>query len=146
MKVSTKGRYGLRVMMELAGHYGRGPMPVEAIARNQAISGKYIHVLVMRLRAAGLVRSVRGPGGGYELAKEPSSITALDVVSALEGKIVPVECAANASSCPRGGGCAVRDVWSNVASAVDGVLSRLTLEDLWLRQKSMTEESLTYCI
>ena len=145
MKVSTKGRYGLRVMMELAGHYGRGPMPAEAIAKNQAISSKYIHVLVMRLRTAGLIRSVRGPGGGYELAKEPSSITALDVVSALEGAIVPVECAKNPSSCPRGDCCAVREVWSEMASAVDGVLSRLTLEELWLRQQSMSETP-TYSI
>ena len=146
MRMSTKGRYGLRVMMELAGNYGRGPMPVGTIARNQAISGKYIHLLVMGLRLAGLVRTVRGPSGGYELAKPPSSITALDVVSALEGRSAPVECVADASSCPRAGRCAARDVWCDVASAVDGVLSGLTLERLSARQRAKADEPTSYCI
>lgn len=146
MKMSTKGRYGIRVMMELAGHYGLGPTSVAAIARSQGISGKYIHLLVMGLRSAGLVRTVRGPGGGYELAKAPSSITALDVVSALEGRSVPVECVADASSCPRAGRCAARDVWCEVASAVDGVLSGLTLEQLAARQRAKVEEPVSYCI
>ena len=146
MKVSAKGRYGLRVMMELAGHYGQGPMPVDAIAKNQDISGKYIHVLVMGLRSAGLVRAVRGPSGGYELTKTPSSITALDVVSALEGRSTPAECVADASSCPRAGACAARDVWCDVASAVDGVLSGLTLQQLVARQHAKAEESPSYCI
>lgn len=146
MRISTKGRYGLRVMMELADHYGRGPMPVDAIAGNQDISGKYIHILVMGLRSAGLVRTVRGPNGGYELTKAPGSITALDVVSALEGKSIPVECVADATSCPRAGRCAARDVWCVVASAVEGVLSGLTLEQLAARQRAKTDESLSYCI
>jgi len=146
MKMSTKGRYGLRVMMELASHFGRGPMPVDAIARNQDISGKYIHQLVMGLRSAGLVRAVRGPCGGYELAKNPSSITALDVISALEGRSTPVECVADASACPRAGRCAARDVWCDVASAVDGVLSGLTLAQLSTRQHAKTDEPPSYCI
>lgn len=146
MKMSTKGRYGLRVMMELAGHYGRGPMPTDAIARNQGISGKYIHLLVMGLRSAGLVRTVRGPSGGYELSKAPASITALDVVSALEGRSAPVECVADATSCTRAGRCAARDVWCDVASAVDGVLSALTLEQLAARQRAKAAEPLVYSI
>jgi len=146
MKMSTKGRYGLRVMMELAGHYGRGPMPVDAIARKQDISGKYIHILVMGLRSAGLVRTVRGPSGGYELTKAPAAITALDVVSALEGRSAPVECVADTASCPRAGRCAARDVWCDVASAVDGVLSGLTLEQLSARQHAKAEELPSYCI
>jgi Rrf2 family protein len=89
MKVSTRGRYGLRVMIELAAQYGNGPVLVDGIAKNQEISGKYIHVIVSGLRSAGLVRSVRGPNGGYELTRSPSRITALDVISALEGKSAP---------------------------------------------------------
>jgi Rrf2 family transcriptional regulator, cysteine metabolism repressor len=146
MKMSTKGRYGMRVMMELADHYGRGPMAVEAIARNQGISGKYIHVLVTGLRTAGLVRSVRGPNGGYELAKEPSSVTALDVVSALEGSSAPVECVEDAIFCPRSGQCATRDIWCDVAAAVDRVLSGITLGQLLARQLAKQEEPLNYCI
>jgi len=146
MNITTKGRYGLRVMMELAGHYGRGPKPVDIIARNQDISGKYIHLIVMKLRSAGLVRSVRGPSGGYELTKTPAAITALDVVLALEGKITPVACVADIGSCSRAGRCAARDVWCDVASAVDGVLSELTLEQLAVRQRAKDEEPPSYCI
>jgi Rrf2 family cysteine metabolism transcriptional repressor len=144
--MSTKGRYGLRVMMELAGNFGNGPMLVDVIAKNQGISSKYIHLLATSLRSAGLVRTVRGPSGGYELAKNPSSITALDVVSVLEGRSAPVECVVDASSCQRADHCAARDVWCDVASAVDGVLSGLTLAELSARQRSKQEETLSYCI
>lgn len=134
MRMSTKGRYGLRVMVELAGHYGRGPLAVDTIAGSQEISGKYIHVLVTNLRSAGLVRTVRGPSGGYELTKSPSSITALEVVSALEGASSPVECVSSAAHCQRAEICAARDVWCDVAAAIDRVLSDLTLEQLLERQ------------
>lgn len=133
-------------MMELSRHYGHGPVAVDVIARNQEISGKYIHVIATGLRAAGLVRAIRGPNGGYELTREPSAITALDVVSALEGKSAPVDCVADATSCPRSGQCAARDVWCEVASAVDGVLSGLTLEQLAARQRAKREEPATYYI
>lgn len=146
MKISTRGRYGLRVMMELAGHYGRGPMPVDTIAGNQDISGKYIHLLVTALRSAGLVRTVRGPGGGYELARPPAEITALDVVTVLEGRSAPVECTVNSASCPRSGWCAARDVWCDVAAAIEGVLSALTLEQLAVRQRARAREALDYFI
>ena len=134
--MSTRGRYGLRVMIELASHHGDGPMLVDVIAKNQGISGKYIHVLVGGLRAAGLVRSVRGPSGGYMLAKKPSAISALDVVAAMEGTSVPVHCVANAGSCSRSKRCVARDVWCEVASAVEGVLSGLTLDDLAARHRT----------
>lgn len=146
MKMSTKVRYGLRVMMELAMNYGRGPAPVDTIAKNQEISGKYIHVIMTGLRSAGLVRTIRGPGGGYELARDPSAITALEVVTALEGKITPVECTADAAYCSRSGGCAVRDVWCEVAGALDGVLSGLTLEQLAIRQREKQEGPSSYHI
>lgn len=146
MRMSTKGRYGLRVMMELASNYGHGPTLVKVIAKNQAISSKYIHLLVTNLRTAGLVRTVRGPSGGYELAKKPSSITALDVISALEGRSAPVECVVDASSCPRAQHCAARDVWCDVASAVDGVLAGITLAQLSSRQRAKQEAPTSYDI
>jgi Rrf2 family protein len=123
-------------MMELAAHYGRGPVPVETIARNQEISGKYIHTLALGLKSAGLVRAVRGPSGGYELARDPSTITALEAVSALEGQLAPVECVADSSVCPRAPRCAAHDLWRGVKSAVDGVLSGLTLEELAMEARS----------
>lgn len=146
MKISTKGRYGLRVMMELARHYGEGPVPVEEIAQNQQISGNYIHLLVKDLRSAGLVRTIRGPRGGYALTRGPSFITALDVVSALEGNLAPVDCVADQELCSRSAQCIAREVWCEVASAVDGVLSGLTLEQLSARQSAKREEQLTYVI
>lgn len=146
MKMSTKGRYGLRVMVELASRFGHGPVLVEDIAKTQEISGKYIHVLVAGLKSAGLVCAVRGPNGGYALTRSPATITARDVVSALEGQSAPVQCVADASYCPRAGRCATRDVWCEVAAAVDGVLSNLTLEQLAMRQRVKQEAPLTYHI
>ena len=119
---------------------------MSAIARDQGISAKYIHLLVMGLRSAGLVRGVRGPGGGYELGRDPASITALDVVTALEGRISPVECVADAAYCPRAGRCAARDVWADVASAINGVLSGVTIEELAARQRARAEPASGYCI
>ena len=136
MKMSTRGRYGLRVMMELAKSYGEGPVLVDEIARAQGISGKYLHVLMGGLRSSGLILAARGRSGGYALAKKPSAITLLDVVSAMEGRTAPVDCVADRKVCPRSRRCAARDVWCDVATAIDGVLSSLTLEQFAARQKA----------
>ena len=146
MKVSTKGRYGLRVMMELAGAYGRGPLLVGTIAERQAISGKYIHVLMGGLRSAGLVRAARGRNGGYALAKDPGEISALEVVTALEGRFAPAGCVGDASACARSGRCAARDLWCAVAGAIDGVLGGVTLAQLAARQRALRSEPASYCI
>jgi len=146
MQMSTKGRYGLRVMMELAARQGRGPVSAEVIAHNQALSSQYIHLLTNGLRTAGLIRAVRGPSGGYVLARDPSTITALEVITALEGDLAPTRCVEDSTVCERSGQCVAREVWSEVASAVHGVLSRITLADLAARQRTRTEESPDYCI
>lgn len=135
MKMSTRGRYGLRVMLELALRDGQGIVPVEDIAQAQGISGHYIHLLVPVLRRAGLVRTVRGPKGGCSLSRPPSAITLLEVVEAVEGRIAPVECVAEGTLCGESGGCAAREVWCEVASAIEGVLGGLTLEQMAARQK-----------
>jgi Rrf2 family cysteine metabolism transcriptional repressor len=134
MKVSTKGRYGLQIMMELALHHGAGPVLVSAIAQNQALPGKYIHVLVGGLKAAGLVRAVRGPNGGLELARDPSRITPLDVVTALEGRLV--EEAPEGASGETGESSVAREVWSQLALAMEASLARHTLAELAERQRS----------
>jgi Rrf2 family protein len=131
-------------MMELASGYGRGPMLAEAIAKNQAISGKYIHLLANGLRAAGLLRAIRGPSGGYELARAPSAITALEVIAALEGPNAPLECVEDASSCDRANACAARDLWCDVALAMDKVLSGITLEQLVAKQQAKLKKCVTY--
>ncbi len=139
MKMSTKGRYGLRVMVELAVQFGAGPVLVDEIAKRQGISAKYIRVLIAGLKTAGLLKAVRGPHGGYELTRAPAGITVLEVVTALEGSLAPVDCVADASHCNRAGCCATRDVWCDVAMAIERTLAGVTLEQLAMRQKAKVE-------
>ncbi|BDU78562.1 RrF2 family transcriptional regulator [Mesoterricola sediminis] len=136
MKVSTRGRYGLRIMMELALREGAGPVQVTAVARNQGLPAKYIHVLVGGLKAAGLVTAQRGPSGGLELAREASRITALDVVEALEGPVRPVDCDAGPEGCKRSDACVTREVWREMGEAMEAVLRRHTLADLAERMRA----------
>jgi Rrf2 family protein len=146
MKITTKGRYGLRLMLELALQEGQGPVPVELLERRQGISGKYIHQLMLALKNAGLVRTVRGPRGGYELAKPAGTVTAFDVVSILEGPPVPVECVSDPAACERAGTCVTRDLWREVAAAVEGVLQTATLAELARRARAQEPDSLTFFI
>lgn len=142
MRISTKGRYGLRVMTELASRFGNGPAMVDEIAQNQDISAKYIHVLMPGLISAGLARSARGRKGGYEIARDPASVTAWDVALALERDMEPVNCAADSSRCKRAPLCPERDVWGAVAAAVRDALRGFTLADL-ARMKREKESSLS---
>lgn len=126
-------------MIELAMEEGQGPILVDTIARRQAVSGKYIHVLVSALRKAGLVRATRGPNGGYELAKSAKDINVLEVVETLEGKESQVACLDGACACPRPTACAARDLWQEVVNAVDRVLSGCSLAELARRQRELDE-------
>jgi len=146
MRISTKGRYGLRIMLELALRHGQGPVLVELLERSQGISGKYIHQLMPGLRHAGLVRTVRGPHGGYELARSPEEITILEIVTVLEGPPVPVECVARPAACGRTGECVTHDLWCEVAAAIEGVLSQVTLAELCRRQRQRGQEPLSFSI
>ncbi len=146
MKITTRGRYGLRIMIELASRYGSGPVGVTTIAKNRGISGKYIHVLMAALRYAGLAKATRGPGGGYELSRPPSEITALEIISALEGPIAPVECLPDEGACSISADCAAREVWNAVASAIIKVLSGITLDGLADRERQAREVALEYHI
>ena len=142
MRMSTKGRYGLRLMVSLGAHYGKGPVSVDTVVAEQGISANYIHVLMGGLRTAGLVRSVRGPNGGYELARRPAEISAFDIVTVLEGDTMPVECVAEPSSCPRAATCPTREVWRQVSASMEGVLKGLTVETL-VRNQGRSPD---YCI
>lgn len=147
MKMSTKGRYGLRVMIDLAENYGRGPILVEAIAARQGVSAAYIHVLVGGLKAAGLLRGVRGRSGGYEIARPPSAVTALDVVEALEGKVSMVDCAGvDPSTCSRSGRCVTQELWADVGASMSSVLAARTLADLAERQAEVGATTTMYHI
>jgi len=139
LKLSTKARYGLRAMVELACREGEGPIQLREIARAQAVSPKYLEQLTIPLRNAGLVHSERGPNGGYWLAKPARQITALDVVSAAEGPVALLDCIGQAAACKRSPGCAARRLWTKVSAAVSDTLAEVTLADL--REDQMAAHS-----
>jgi Rrf2 family protein len=105
-----KGDYGLRAMIDLAAHYGKGPVPSAAIAARQHVPEHFLDQLLIALRRAGLLKSQRGPQGGHMLAKPPSQISMSDVIRALEGNTAPMECVPNPPVCQLSPGCAIRGV------------------------------------
>lgn len=123
MKISTKGRYGLTIMIELAKRFGEGPISLKTIAQTHDLSEHYLEQLISPLRNAGLVKSVRGAYGGYILAYEPANITSGDIISVLEGPISPVEGIEDEEP-------AKRELWIRIRDAVKEVLDSTTLEDL----------------
>lgn len=132
MKISTKGRYGLRILLDVATHSTQGkPRMIREIAESQEISEKYISRLVIALRKAGFVKSVRGAGGGYELALPPEKIRLLDVVEVMEGRIELVECREGGERiCPRRAFCPAHRLWQDMSRRVRDVLADYTLKDL----------------
>jgi Rrf2 family protein len=135
MKLSTKGRYGTRAMVDLAFHQDRGPVSLGDMSRRQGVSRRYLEHLVARLGATGLVRSTRGRGGGFVLARPASEISLADIIEALEGRISVVDCGADPSVCARSAVCAARDVWTDVSEIIMRHLSQISLEDLCQRQR-----------
>ncbi len=117
-------------MVVLAVHYGEGPLGVDRVSREEGISSNYIRVLLGGLKSTGLVKSVRGARGGYELARDPAEVTAFEVVSALEEEMLPVECVSRSGYCSRKEACATRGVWCEIAASVDEILKNTTLQDL----------------
>ena len=130
MKISTKGRYALRLMLDLALHSHGTAVPLRDVARRQEISDKYLGQIVTQLSRAGLVRSVRGAGGGYLLTREPDAYTVGEILRVLEGNLAPVSCADGANCCQRAGQCVTVEVWQEIQAAVAGVVDHRTLADL----------------
>ena len=143
MKISTKGRYTMRAMLDLAVHYGEGPILLKDIAERQQISAGYLEHLILRLKAAGLVGSTRGAGGGFTLVKIPSQIRLIDVIAVSEGSIAPAECVLSPETCSRSPSCIARDVWLELKNAMDRVLESMTLEDLVERQRGKEQPGVT---
>ena len=130
MRISTRGRYGLRAMLELARRFGEGPLLMSTIAQEQQLSRKHLHALLTALRSAGLVCSIRGPGGGFVLARSPVQIELSQVLRALEGPLSLVDCVADERTCNRTNHCVARGVWQKLSGAIEEVLDGVTLEDL----------------
>lgn len=134
MKISTRGRYGVRAMYDLATRYGEGPVPLKEIAERQGISEHYLEQLIAPLRKAGLVKSLRGVAGGYELGRAPDRITVGDVIRVLEGPIAPVDCVSEEESqsatCEHPDSCITRRIWAKVRDSISSVLDSISLADL----------------
>lgn len=140
MRISTRGRYGIRALLDLAMRWGQGPVQLKDIAQNQEVSLQYLEHLVRPLIAAGLVRSMRGAHGGVWLAKPPEEIKLSEVIEALVGSIAPVECVDDPKVCDRSDRCATRDVWCDLKRVMDEVLESMTLQDLVIRQKAKEQQ------
>lgn len=137
MNLSTKARYATRAMIELALHYGQGPVQLKEIARRQDISDKYLDQVMHPLRTSGYVYTQKGSQGGYTLARTPDKITIYDIVQNVEGSLAPVVCVDNPNVCKRINLCVTRDVWSKLKKAVITELKSMTLADLAAQQKKL---------
>ena len=136
MKISTKGRYGLRTLMDIAIHQAQGPVNLNDIAERQGISAKYLWQIVNLLKTAGFVRGTRGPKGGYVLLRDPAQITLLDVIQILEGPISLVECVDDPTYCDRVRTCVAHSVWTEVSQAFRDALARVSLAEILRRHAS----------
>jgi Rrf2 family protein len=141
MKLSTKVRYGTRAMLDLAVHYGNGPVLLKDIAKRQEVSLKYLDQIFSSLRAVGLVKSLRGAKGGFVLNIAPSKITVNQIVEALEGPLELVECVNNKDFCHRVNACVMHDIWYELGKAMEVMLKTTTLEDLIIREKKKKKTS-----
>ena len=138
MKISTKGRYALRLMLDLALNNTGEYITIKSIAARQDISEKYLEQIISLLNRAGFVRSVRGAQGGYRLAKEPGEYTVGAILRLTEGSLAPVECLdENSEECNRSNGCVTRQVWIELYDAIRSVVDRITLQDLVDKQLNM---------
>jgi Rrf2 family transcriptional regulator, cysteine metabolism repressor len=144
MKISTKGRYGMRAMVDLATHYGKGHILLKDIAKRQQLSERYLEQLVLTLKAAGLVNSTRGAHGGFTLAKHPSEINLSEIFQALEGPLGLVECVDDPTACGRIDSCVTRDVWQELKDSITSVLASKTLRDLVEKQALNEKKSMYY--
>ena len=130
MKFSTKVRYGVRAMIELACRYDGQPVQLASVAEHQDISAKYLHAVMQQLKVAGLVRAIRGARGGFILTRHPSKIRLVEVVEAIDGPVRVVDCVHADCSFDRPGVCVARMVWCDVSDAIRDVLTSKTLADL----------------
>ncbi len=140
MKISTKGRYALRLMIDLAEHDRGEYIPLKEISSRQNVSVKYLEQIVNQLSRAGLLRSVRGAQGGYRLAKDVQEYTAGEILRVTEGGLAPIACLTeSAEICPRNSACETLDFWVGLGKAIDSYVDSVSLEDLVLQHQKKLE-------
>ncbi len=142
MKLSTKGRYGLRAMIDLARYSEEEPVSISSIAARQDISERYLEQLVGMLKKAGLVRSIRGAAGGYVLARGTGEISVGDVLRALEGSLEPVRCAAfySEEGCTAADGCVTKYVWQRINESINDTVDHMMLDELVQESRKVNPE------
>jgi Rrf2 family cysteine metabolism transcriptional repressor len=149
MKLSTKGRYGVKAMLDLAVHSSEGHIPLKSIAERQNISENYLEQLFALLRKEGIVKSIRGAQGGYMLAHDPQEITVGSILRALEGSLAPVDCVTenDPAHCDRAERCVTKSIWTKIRDKVNEVVDSITLKDLMEEYRKLnTEQGYMYYI
>ena len=142
MKLSTKGRYGLRAMIDMARYSEEEPVSISSIAVRQGISEGYLEQLVSLLKKAGLVKSIRGAGGGYILARAMDDISVGDILRALEGSLEPVRCAAfySEEGCMASDGCVTKYVWQKINESINRTVDEMKLNELVRESRQMNPD------
>lgn len=131
MILSTKGRYGLKIMYELALNYGNGPMPLKEVAQRQQLSETYLEQIIAHLKKGGLVASIRGAQGGYELIRKPEEISVGEIIRTLEGPLAPAECVLDDEpECTKAEYCVTRLIWEKIMEGINNVIDSITLNDM----------------
>ena len=141
MKISTKGRYALRLMLDLASNDSGTPIRLKDVAKRQGISEKYLEQIISILNKAGFVKSVRGPQGGYSLSRTPADYTVGMILRLTEGSLCPVDCAAEENgSCDREDTCVTRMLWKKLDDAIRSVVDHVSLEELLSWQNARADD------
>lgn len=146
MKVSMKGDYGVRALIDLAQHYGQGPVQSAEIAQRQHIPEPYLDQLLTTLRKAGFIHSRRGPQGGHALARDPKAITFAEVITSLEGSLVSIGCLDGSLECQLSGACGQQEVWDVVTQQVRQVLEGITIGQMADRHQQLQSARVMYYI
>ena len=141
MQLSTKVRYAMRAMIELAYDYGKGPLQLKEVAKRQGISDKYLEQVMAPLRTRGIVYTQKGSRGGYSLSRSPEDIPLYEIVHAVEGSLAPVPCVDNSSLCSRVEICATRDLWERLKQLVVNELNSMSLADLVREQEKKHKQA-----
>lgn len=130
MKISTKGRYALKIMLDLAVNNGKGYISLKDIAERQEISNKYLEQIIAKLNKVGYLQTARGNNGGYKLAKSPEQYKVGDILRATEGDLAPTDCSSTEGKCVRKGNCKTAEFWKELDNVIEKYVDSKTLKDL----------------
>ena len=140
MRISTRTRYGMRLMINLARNFNNGYSLLKDVAKSESISEKYLSLIVIPLKSAGFLNAIRGSHGGYCLSRPPSEIRIKDIIETMEGDLCLLECVKNKSACTRSSNCVSRDLWLGLSNEIVEYLNSLTLEDIINMQNTKNEK------